>query len=432
MSARKLPRAKGSKAPSLRDRLIYRQVTVGCRLQCAVAKEFALCEGQVSRIVKRVKEWLGTQTRMERGELPHVAEQRVGRWLAIARAEEMYAEARRLVEEAGGERSGQKTEDRGQGTEDRGQRTEAGDARRMSVRLQAIKTALKASQEAYELSQSPPPPEPDPATDGWAQTLLLRQGLLALRQAAEDEGRVVKSRCVPTLIEVLLELLVGNSPGIFPAGHRGPGTEYWELAAALVGSDGNVVQPDAGCVSGAQHTTSDAAPDAVHFGRGGLMHPTQDAQGRNFPGTDYPLDAPGRFYDASLDPYLSCGASSAAAARAEAAEVAREKTEEVAQSCRVGPARAASAGPPATGADWQRDGGPAAAAAWSHPTPTPKSNEPPEVGSPEWQVARAKWLAEREQRRVDALRWKAAEQNAKYLEERERMERVRARNRWLE
>jgi hypothetical protein len=119
MSARKLPRAKGSKAPSLRDRLIYRQVTIGCRLQCAVAKEFALCEGQVSRIVKRVKEWLGTQTRMERGELPHVAEQRVGRWLAIARAEEMYAEARRLVEEAGGERSGQKTEDRGQGTEDR-------------------------------------------------------------------------------------------------------------------------------------------------------------------------------------------------------------------------------------------------------------------------------------------------------------------------
>ena len=113
MSARQLPRAKGRKPPSARDQLIYRQVKVGCRRQGAVAKELGLCEGQVSRIVKRVKEWLGMQPRLERGELPHAAEQRVGRWLAIARAEELYAEARRLVEEAGGRGQGTGDGDRG-------------------------------------------------------------------------------------------------------------------------------------------------------------------------------------------------------------------------------------------------------------------------------------------------------------------------------
>jgi hypothetical protein len=415
-------RPQSKRPPSARDRLIYQRVKVGCRRQCAVAIEFKLCEGQVSRIVKRVQEWLGTQPREALGELPHAAEQRVSRHLAIARAEELYAEARRLVAEAGGEEgrgqgSGDRGQDRGQET---GDRTEAGEARRMSVRLQAIKTALKASQEAYELSQSPPPPEPDPASDDWTQTLLLRRRLIARRETAEDEGRVVKSRCVVTLIDVLLELLVGNEPGIFPPGCRGPGTEYWELAQALVGSDGRLesrLQPAHGGPASPPRASSGTSLELLPP-EGGT--PAPDAQERKIAEADDPRDAAGRYGDASREAAASCGAAEAAAAWAQPPEVAREKTAEVAQ------------GGYAQGRPHAPLGTPHAPREEGITRSVMPTKEPPEVGSPEWQVARARWLAEREQRRVDALRWRAAEQSAKYLEERERMERVRARNRWLD
>ena len=277
----------------------------------------------------------------------------------------------------------------------------------MSVRLQAIKTALKAAQESHTLSQSPPLPEPDPATDDLTQTLLLRRRLIARREAAEDEGRVTKSRCVVTLVDVLLELLVGNSPGIFPPGHRGPGTEYWELAAALVGSDGELESRLQPVGTAWPPRASSGSSHALLPPEGGT--PAHGAEQRNFSGTDESRDAPGRFCDASRDPYESCGAAAVAAAPAETPEVVREKTAEVAQGSPHAP---------------REDG--------ITRSVMPTKGQPPEVGSPEWKIARAKWLAEREERRVAALRQKAAEQIAKYNEEHERMERVRARNRWLD
>jgi hypothetical protein len=197
-------------------------VKVSCKTQREVAKQFKLCEGQVSRIVKRVGAWRGSAPRSVQEELSPAAEQRLGRWLARERAEEMYAEARRLVEEAKGE------EDRGQKTGD----SQADRLRWANLRLQAVKAAMRAGREAYELSQEEPLPEPKPAADDphWRQEL--ESGLAGLRKAAEERGAVPKSPNVGQFVESLVHVLLGEFPGVDVYWDQGPGSPRWELAAA--------------------------------------------------------------------------------------------------------------------------------------------------------------------------------------------------------
>ena len=74
---------------------------------------------------------------------------------------------------------------------------------------------------------------------------------------------------------------------------------------------------------------------------------------------------------------------------------------------------------------------PLRAAAPLQPAPTQRG-APPEVGSPEWKVARAKWLKERDERvyaeRERQMRAKAAEEADRY----QRRAAAAERRRWLE
>jgi hypothetical protein len=98
--------------------------------------------------------------------------------------------------------------------------------------LQAVKAAMRAGREAYELSQEEPLPEPRPAADDphWRQEL--ESGLAGLRKAAEERGAVPKSPNVGQFVESLVHVLLGEFPGVDVYWDQGPGSPRWELAAA--------------------------------------------------------------------------------------------------------------------------------------------------------------------------------------------------------
>jgi hypothetical protein len=219
----KLKHSNSTKPPLALHREIHRQVKVLGRTQAAVATEFKRDKGQVSRIVKRVDRWLGGATREVQGELPDLAQRRLDRWLARERAEDLYAEARRLMAEAG-----QESGVRGQESDDRDR------LRWASLRVQAMKVAMRASQDLHELSEAEPLPEPTPAVDDkhWLERTI--DGLVPRRAAAEQAGLVPRSLNVRELIESTLAILMGKQVGYDCSGYFGPGTARWELAAALV------------------------------------------------------------------------------------------------------------------------------------------------------------------------------------------------------
>ncbi|MCI0372782.1 MAG: hypothetical protein L0214_15725, partial [candidate division NC10 bacterium] len=171
-------------------------------------------------------------------------QQRLGRWLAQERAEELYGETRRLVEEAG------RQEDRRQGTEDseaiqnpksKIQNENSQDLKRLSLRLQAVKAAQRAAREAYEISQDPPPPEVDPVTDDRLALNEVLRILTKLRGAAEEAGLVSRSPNVGQTVESVVKVTLGQWPGIDSV-QKGPGTPRWEIAAGLVKMHGERVE----------------------------------------------------------------------------------------------------------------------------------------------------------------------------------------------
>lgn len=380
--------------PSLRDREIHRRVKVGCQRQCQVATDFGLSPGQVSRIVRRVQAWRGAQQPEQRGELSYAAQQRVGRWLAQERAEEMYAEARRLVEETGSRSQesgvGSQEEDRGQETEDSMQQL-----RRLAVRMQAIKTALKAAQEVYELSQAEPPPALSPAEDQEAWQKQAIQELGRLRKEAEEAGKVPRSLSPYALAKSLLHALVGGPQYLLPRGAHGPGTAHWQVAEALV--------------SGSR----DEATLRAHFGQPAAQSERQPQESeQKVPRTAYSV--------------LNTDSESAQQRNIHIAEISEggDPHSDVASDARIATYGAergveiraeSQARPPEKPAEL-RAGELAEVATDAGGPPRPA----PEVGSPEWQALRAQWLADRDRRAILEGARKIAERYEREAELRER------------
>ena len=403
------------RSPSLRDREIHRQVKVGCRRQCAVAEGFGLSRGHVSRIVRRVQAWRGAQVEAP-GELSDAAQRRVGRWLALARAEERYGLARRLVEEAeGGDRES------GVG----GQESEGQALRRMSVRLQAVKTALRASRESYELSQSEPPPAPEASEEEklWIEKTVA--ALARLRREAEKAGTVPRSPNPRSLVASLLEALIGGYQPIMPRGTYGPGSAHWQVAESLV--SGSLDDETLRARYGSQPSAAAA----------------QTAQQRNLDLGAEPGGGTAEDGDASADADKGCGNDSAADRTPTDADVAPQKTEKL---------RATGAAPPAAdgleSTEYSVLSTRSSAAGATHApltreernaTEGVRSSEaaPPPggievVGSPEWKIARAKWLKERDQRRIDEAIRRYQEEIEREADLRARRAAAAERRAWLE
>src|SRR5688500_12908445 len=140
-----------SRTPSPRDQEIFRQVKVECRRQCEVAVDLHRSPGQISRIVKRVAAWRAKQPRSRQGELSLFEQRRLSRWLAHQRAEELYAQSVRLAAEMAKPATTKRTL--------KGGEVEITERDQGATRLQALKTALKASQDSYKLCQDEAPPE---------------------------------------------------------------------------------------------------------------------------------------------------------------------------------------------------------------------------------------------------------------------------------
>ena len=431
MSAAPCTRRSCSRAPSLRDREIHRLVKVSCKLQCDVAKEFHVCAGTVSRIVKRVQAWRsnaggglrgGADAPEAPGELSYAAERRLGRWLAQQRAEEMYGLARRLVAE---------TEGGGKEPGAGGQEPEAGgqqDLRRMAVHLQAIKTALKAAMDAHELSQAEPPPPPAPAEDAKAWRKRTIDALARERQAAEAAGKVPKAGNPWSLVESLLAALVGGSQCLKPNNTHGPGTAYGQVASDLVSGsrDDRTLRERYGAepssapeAQGAQARNCDLREEGADAAAGSVGA----TAGEDAPYGDAAAAAESVYPDTS-------GVENPDILRAQVADiVARSASEGIAE----GPppsdgtpiTLAGAAGydyPPLTGSPLTSP--PAQVPRDEHAPPGPARQAGPTgievVGSPEWQAARAQWLAERDERRIDELA-------REYREKAEREDDLRAR-----
>jgi hypothetical protein len=386
--------ARKPRDPSLRDREIHRRVKVGCQRQCQVAADFGLSPGQVSRIVRRVEAWRGTQQPEQHGELSYAAQQRVGRWLAQERAEEMYAEARRLVEEAGGGGQesgvGSQEEDRGQETED-----SAAELRRLAVRMQAIKTALKAAQEVYELSQAEPPPPPSPAEDQEAWQKQAIQELARMRKEAEEAGKVPRSLSPYVLAKSLLSALVGGPQYLLPRGAHGPGTAYWQVAEDLVSGSG------------------DEATLRAHFGKPADLNERSPQESEPIvPSTEFSvLGTEDEFAQQRNIHTTEMGEGGEP--RGDVANDFRPATYGTERDVAIQPE--APARPPEKSAKL-RTGEHADDATDSDGPPRPA----PEVGSPEWQSLRTRWLADRDRRAVLEGARKIAERYEREADLRER------------
>jgi hypothetical protein len=165
--------------------------------------------------------------------------------------------------------------------------------------LQAVKAAMRAGKEAYELSQEEPLPEPRPAADDKHWRKQIEGGLAGLRQAAEAAGRVPKSINPPVFVEGLIQLLLGEDPGYDCSGDKGPGSARWELAAAFM-----------------------RMADAEEWF---LQHLIQNAQARKLELEAAEAQAAAAVDDVSDAATETYGEDAAASAAAEPAEVARDQ-----------------------------------------------------------------------------------------------------------
>jgi hypothetical protein len=462
-------------------------VKVGCELQCEVAGELELHPGTVSRIVAKVHAWRGAQAPEELGEPSYAQERRVSRWLAQERVEEMYVLARRLVEEASGDSGfgARGSAEAEQETGARSQEPAQQDLRRMGVRLQAIKTALKAALEAHKLAESEPPPAPDPAQDAklWQERTI--DALAQQRMVAEQAGTVPKSFNPYVLVESLLAALVGGEQRLKPDGMHGPGSAYWQVAEALVSGsrDDRTLRAHYGAAQAAAQVPGAQVPGAQVPGAQvpGAQVPGAQVPGAQVPGAQAPgAQVPGAqvrnfelragttgarvaagsasaykpvIYDDRESPAetvypdtsgaekteklraqvgSACRAEPDAGAGAAPAEGSRESTEYSVQStgCSI-TARSASEGNPESAPHSVGTHNSLAGAAGYDVGPTACAESGPArqagptggievVGSPEWKVARARWLKERDQRRIDEALRRARERAEREADLRER------------
>jgi hypothetical protein len=106
----------------------------------------------------------------------------------------------------------------------------AQELRAKALELQAIKTAMRASHEAYELTQAQPLPEPE--LDDQQRIELAFNAMVKLRRQAQEEGRVPKTAAEP-LVDAVLRALIGQPQGIRVPGSYDVGSPYWDVAQWL-------------------------------------------------------------------------------------------------------------------------------------------------------------------------------------------------------
>ncbi len=232
MSTRpKLPRKVSDRPPSARDRFIHEEVRINCRRQCDVAKEIGVDKSRISQIVKRVENWLGGTCASQRRELEPVDRQRVERQIELARQDHLYTKFVRQCYQF--EQPGVTARKREKGgvvefvertTRDRG-----------NLQVQALKSALRASEARAKLLSLDPLPEPQPARTERFLAQATWEYLSSKREEAEKAGLVKKSGFqLWNLIHDWMHALFGEKMGLQAPEERAPGTVFWETAERML------------------------------------------------------------------------------------------------------------------------------------------------------------------------------------------------------
>jgi hypothetical protein len=438
------------RAPSVRDREIYADHKVHGRQQKELAKEHELSKGRVSQIVKRVAAWRSDLS-PDDGELEHDQQHRLERQLARERLEELYGQSLRILRDAEKpattRRKGKRTTPQGEklGWWDRTEREQPG------VRLQALKTALRAAEDLSELADREPPPAP-PTREKPGVTWQQLDWELERRMAkAKYLGSEPPAHVPERVVDNLLRALAGHDLAAVrdPAVQQALGSLGTALLAVSLGGRYIEGQPR-DLDEAALAALAAAAPQASGAPSAKLTKPSAPADEPEFP--PEVTEAVARCY-AEARRY---GVDVAAIAAAEEASLAPENSAEFS-------AEQASGGrePPETNAgdesaaevgsacraepELPQDIAPAASVS-SPQVPLGKRDLPAApgparqagptgievVGSPEWQIARAKWLADRDRRRIEEARRKSLDDATRAAEIRAIRAAAAQRRAWLE
>ena len=203
----KLQNPKDRRPPSARDQEIYRLCKVQCMPQKQVAKDYAMSEGNVSHIMKRVREWLANAS-ARGGELDHNQERRLERRIERERLEHLYGKSLRMLEDF--EKPAESTRGEGEGAV-KTTREER------NARVQALKSCTRIAESLGKIAEREPLPEPA-GVEVPIPPYRLYGELKRQREAAEGRGAAPVSGNSHEVVSYLLGALRGDKLWAIPPG----------------------------------------------------------------------------------------------------------------------------------------------------------------------------------------------------------------------
>ena len=267
-------RRRTPRIPSQRDQEIFKRVAVDCQRQKQVAAELGLSPSSICKIVHRVRRWLAAGRLGDPQTLTALEHQRLERSLAQAREEALYERFLRAYDrqEAHPQQTTIRTETRGvQGSgfrvQDSGRVARAPTRERWSreanhsrepglpcgrpqppdelikttttlrdlpPNVQLLKGAQRSAaalQKLAELAPLPEPPQPVPSDEELYRAIFSL--LMDWRERAERAGKVVSSECVYNLVDKFLSALLGRDLGS-GGGFVSPGPDVREVVRRFV------------------------------------------------------------------------------------------------------------------------------------------------------------------------------------------------------
>jgi hypothetical protein len=458
----KLQNPKDRRPPSERDQEIYRLCKAQRVPQKQVAQDYKIGAPRVSQIVKKVREWLANASAKD-GELDCNQERRLERRIERERLEHLYGQSLRMLEDF--EKPSESTRGEGEGAV-KTTREER------NARVQALKSCTRIAESLGKIAEREPLPEPArKGASGFIRFDHLQEELIRRRIEAEEHGKAPVSGDPYLVMWFLLRMMFGDpvKPLVPGSPLQGAMRKIVEtlVEAGAVGQEPVASRqlPEGGCVVAAttQSVADGMASDplceaaAATHSHPGNSRPngTNGAKVTKLAGYSL-LDGcdPEILQDIVangwLERFKDGGAMhqeslvAASLARENSGEFSAEAAGSKVQSPRSKVADAGSVVAATTQSVTGAGQGGCVVAATTQgvagePAQGPlcsaaaaKHSHPPEVGSPEWQVARAKWLKERDERVARERMQKIQERLDRDEDLRQRRAAAAARRRWLE
>ncbi len=409
---------KDRRPPSERNLTIYTLCKPHRVPQKDLAQKYEIGTPRVSQIVKEVGEWFANASAKD-GELDHNQQRRLERRIERERLEHLYGKSLRMLEDF--EKPSESTRGEGAGAV-KTTREER------NARVQALKSCTRLAESLGKIAEREPLPEPAiKGTSGFIRFDHLQQELIRRRVEADEHGKAPVSGDPYLVMWFLLRMMFGD-----PVKPLVPGSPLQGAMRKIVETlvEAGAVGPD-----GLGRTSGASAAELAVPVPPRPSEPTVGAKETKLAGYSL-LDGcdPEILQDIVANGWLERFKDGGEMHQESlvAASLAREKSGEF----------SASGQEPVASDQWPRGGCVVAATTQgvaggkaSDPLCSAAAAEhrhPPEVGSPEWKVARAKWLQERDERVARERMQKIQDRIERDEDLRQRRAAAAARRRWLE